>query len=220
VREHAEDALAFWQHVREHGEGWLATCSPPFWGRPGRRRPEARPDCPAFRRTESSEPGPRGIRPKSVFQIGGAGAVGTGTLRGIPHLLELRAAGFAIWPFDPPRAPVALEIYPRFLSGGVTKSQRSARAAYLAHLDPAPADEHLRQALASEDAFDALVSVLAMTRAGPLAAQLEPARDDFERLEGRIWSPTRDPLPLGRSERARELPRMHVRPAPRARSVP
>ena len=38
------------------------------------------------------------VRPKSTFQIGGAGAVGTGSLRGMPHLLTLREAGCAVWP--------------------------------------------------------------------------------------------------------------------------
>ena len=44
----------------------------------------------------------RGIAPKSVFQIGGAGSVGTASLRGMPVLQRLREAGFAVWPFDRP----------------------------------------------------------------------------------------------------------------------
>jgi hypothetical protein len=42
----------------------------------------------------------KGIAPKSPFQIGGAGAVGTGTLRGIPMLPAAGEAGFRVWPFD------------------------------------------------------------------------------------------------------------------------
>ena len=34
------------------------------------------------------------------FQIGGAGAVGTGSIRGMPHLLTLARNGFGIWPFS------------------------------------------------------------------------------------------------------------------------
>ena len=29
-----------WETVAQKGEGWLAECASPFWGRPGRRRPE------------------------------------------------------------------------------------------------------------------------------------------------------------------------------------
>jgi hypothetical protein len=50
-----------------------------------------------------------------VFQIGGAGAVGTDSVRGTPHLLTLAKAGFSIWPFDPPHHLMVIEIYPRAL---------------------------------------------------------------------------------------------------------
>lgn len=53
-----------------------------------------------LRRTDRERPAVGGIRPTSGFQIGGAGAVGTGAVRGMPMLARLRAAGFAIWPFD------------------------------------------------------------------------------------------------------------------------
>ena len=32
-------AFELWGLVAREGERWLAECSPPFWGRPGRRRP-------------------------------------------------------------------------------------------------------------------------------------------------------------------------------------
>src|SRR5690606_29646039 len=76
-------------------ERWLQSCEPPFWGRPGK------PKCgehPHFRRTEQDYRS-RGHQAKSVFQIGGAGAVGTGSLRGMPVLHRLRRAGFTVWPF-------------------------------------------------------------------------------------------------------------------------
>src|SRR5207249_2347049 len=102
---------------------------------------------------------------KSVFQIAGAGAVGTGSLRGMPALLDLRAAGFAIWPFDPPRLPMAVEIYPRWLTGRVNKSSPIARALYLATRFGEENRALLRTAASSEDAFDAAVSALRMARA-------------------------------------------------------
>lgn len=81
-----------------------------------------------LRRTDREAPAIGGIRPKSVFQIGGAGAVGTGSLRGMPILKRLRDAGFAVWPFDAPRWPCVVEIYPRLLTGAVNKGSAGARA--------------------------------------------------------------------------------------------
>src|SRR5205807_9724335 len=135
---------------------WLADCPRPFWGRPGKTRHADLPEH--FRRTELETQAVGGIRPKSVFQIGGAGAVGTGSLRGFPELLRLRDAGFSVWPFDPPGASLVVEIYPRMLIGAITKTLGSELRN---HLDRHrwPADPTLR-ALASEnaDAFDAAMS--------------------------------------------------------------
>ncbi|MFN0007511.1 MAG: hypothetical protein ACKVXR_06340 [Planctomycetota bacterium] len=182
-----------WSLVREDGERWLAACSQPFWGRKGRRRPPADSDRLPYRRTESRRPPLRGVGPKSVFQIGGAGAVGTGSLRGMPFLPELRAAGFSIWPFDPPRLPMIVEIYPRWLTGSVRKTSAIARALHLASrfrdLDPALAD----LAASTEDAFDAAVSALRMAEHASAFVELPQARDDVEALEGGIWSPLEDP---------------------------
>ncbi|HET6316685.1 MAG TPA: hypothetical protein VFG86_09520 [Chloroflexota bacterium] len=175
-----DSAPALWSHVAQHGERWLQECAPPFWGRPGHRRPV---HFEHFRRTEHALRR-RGLSPKSVFQIGGAGAVGTGSIRGMPLLHALRARGASIWPFDPPGWPRVVEIYPRLLTGPVVKSSAAARQAYLdRHL---PAFQH---AVPSEDAFDAAVSALTMARH---AADLESllGEPDFElRREGRIWYP-------------------------------
>jgi hypothetical protein len=178
------DARALWRAAEREGERWLAECAPPFWGRPGRRRPEARADRPPYRATESVELPARGIGPKSVFQIGGAGAVGTGSIRGMPYLLRLAEAGFSIWPFDATRPPVAVEIYPRQLTGPVNKSSAAARELWLATHASEQDRELVRRARSSEDAFDAFASALALARQ-PIRS-LEPARDARERLEGRI----------------------------------
>jgi len=173
-----------WTLVAEEGERWLATCPPPFWGRPGRRRP---PDVDQLRTTEASVGAIAGTRPKSFFQIGGAGAVGTGSLRGMPHLTTLRAAGFAIWPFDPPSRATVVEMWPRLCTGPVVKSRRAARVAHLAMHHPTVA----AAAAATEDAFDAAVS--AMVMAGDVEAfrQQPPVSTSVERIEGRIWLPRR-----------------------------
>jgi len=71
---------------------WLTKCPPPFWGKPGRQQS---PGIEALRETDRRVKGA-----KSVFQIGGAGAVGTGSLRGWETLAALGQAGFSIWPFE------------------------------------------------------------------------------------------------------------------------
>jgi hypothetical protein len=154
-------------------ERWLRDCPPPFWGRRGRPR-----GSEVQRRKTEREVAPR-ARP--VFQVGGAGAVGTGSLRGFPLLRRLRAEGFAIWPFDAPRLPVAVEIFPRLLTGPVVKSSRSARESYLRSRGWS------LEASASEDVFDAAVSALVMAcHEGELAA-LPEVTDPVYRREGRIW---------------------------------
>ncbi len=171
-REGLEDGTSVPETLAER---WLQECPSPFWGRPGRRRgPE-----PQYRLTELG----LAPRPKPVFQIGGAGAVGTGSLRGFRLLRRLRAEGFAIWPFDPPRLPMAVEIFPRLLTGAVVKSQREARAAYLARRGWPSA------AAATEDAFDAAVSALRMDHHRRQLATLGPELDSRLRREGRIWAP-------------------------------
>jgi hypothetical protein len=128
-----KSAQELWALADREAEAWIAACRPPFWGRPGTRRPDLQVH---FRRTELDAPATAGIRPKSVFQIGGAGAVGAGSLRGMRLLHRLRAAGFSIWPFDPPGWPRVVEIYPRLLTGPVNKSSADARAAHLVARHP------------------------------------------------------------------------------------
>lgn len=189
-------------------KGLLAACEPPFWGRPGKGAQEAQQLGAPYRLTEE------GLGAKSVFQIGGAGAVGTGSLRGMEHLAELSAAGFSIWPFDDPAWPLAVEIYPRLLTGKVAKNRHRERRKYLdgrfAEQDPVL----LERAAGSEDAFDAAVSALVMGRhsgrfdALPMFDPRAPAR-----IEGAIWRPPEprpgrftsfsfDPAPMPRSRAA------------------
>lgn len=189
------DATGMWRLAAAEGERWLAECPEPFWGRPGHRRPAV---PAALRATEAALEAVGGIRPKSAFQIGGAGAVGTGSVRGMPFLIELQAAGFAVWPFDRAVAPLVVEIYPRLLTGPVRKRDPAARRRYLAELPDAAAPPELRdRAAGSEDAFDAAVSALVMSGpAGQWAALAVPDLPDVA-LEGAIWSPTSGhPTPL------------------------
>ncbi|MEX2246402.1 MAG: hypothetical protein WEC75_06920 [Dehalococcoidia bacterium] len=166
-------------------ERWLSACDPPFWGRPGRGRPD---DVEHFRRTERETTRVAGIGPKSVFQVGGAGAVGTGSLRGMPALASLRDAGFAVWPFDSPRLPLVMEIYPRVLTGHVAKSREDARRLHLTRYRP-QLGALFETAASSQDAFDAATSAIVMSQHARSFASLAGARDEVERLEGAIWSP-------------------------------
>jgi hypothetical protein len=174
-----------WTAIAHEADAILAECPPPFWGRPGYREVHGRERA---RRTEQEMAG----RPKSVFQIGGAGAVGTGSLRGMPRLLRLAEAGWSIWPFDTPAWPCVVEIYPRLLTGAVVKGRHRDRLAYLNdHFGDQP--EAMRErAAGSEDAFDAAVSALVMARHGADLGRLtRAAQDSLYAREGRIWIPER-----------------------------
>ena len=93
------------------------------------------------------------------------GAVGTGSIRGMPHLARLRTEGFSIWPFHEARPPLVLEIYPRLLTGDVIKADFDAREAYLAKAECPEIDDSLAcKVMHSEDAFDAAVSAVVMSR--------------------------------------------------------
>jgi hypothetical protein len=178
---------------------WLRAHEPPFWGRRGSRRPTL---VAEFRGAERRVESVRGIRPKSVFQVYVPGAVGTGSLWGMPLLHRLAVEGCSIWPFDEPAYPQILEIYPRLLTGPVNKTSATARQAYLDHTYPdlgatlracrMPIGSAYDAAVASDDAFDAAISALRMARglAGPVP--IPPDLPDEERqVEGAIWQPTR-----------------------------
>ena len=178
-----------WASAEQHGDEWLAECAPPFWGRPGTRRPNL-PEH--FRATELALGAVGGIRPKSTFQIGGAGSVGSGSIRGFPVLARLRAAGFSVWPFDDAVPPVAIEIWPRLLTGAVVKRDAVARADHLAAHFPSMSDRMRVRAIGSEDAFDAAVSAIVMARHRGAFGALVRVDDRLTQLEGAVWSPPTD----------------------------
>jgi hypothetical protein len=181
-------APELWAHVAQCGEGWLDACESPFWGHPGRRRPAL--TLPALRRTDLAVPRTAGVAPKSIFQIGGAGAVGTGSIRGMPLLHQLQALGAQVWPYcGEGGRPTVVEIYPRLMTGAVCKSNAIARADLLARRYPELSADHRRLAIASEDGFDAAVSALVMLEHVADLAALPPEPDPALRLEGRIWHP-------------------------------
>jgi len=178
------DVDAVWAAARDEGEVWLRTCEPPFWGRPGTTRPH-----PVLRGLRASESGTVGwLQPKSVFQVGGAGSVGTGSIRGMPMLLALRAAGWAVWPFDASSSHTVVEIWPRHFTGPVVKRSAATREAWLA-LEYPELPEPWRSTMAgSEDAFDAAIAAIGMSRM-PLAEALAMPADPLARIEGWIFAP-------------------------------
>jgi hypothetical protein len=210
----------FWRVVAEgQGERWLhRDCEDGrFWGRVGSQRHGKKPaefcgehahrmlrraETVLKVRAEMTDPLQvakiAGIAPKSVFQIGGAGAVGTASLRGMPGLLRLRAAGFRIWPFDAPElkgAPMVVEIYTRLMTGAVIKSSEVARTAYLAKkrresaLYAGISRRVMAKARGSEDAFDALVTAMVMVEHRGEFARLRKTEDEVFRMEGQTWVP-------------------------------
>jgi hypothetical protein len=108
----------------------------PFWGRPPTlplpTLPTHRPPLPdglaRHRIVEArlrAASGP-GQAVKSVWQIFYTGSVGGQVLVGLPflHRLKLRfGAGIAVWPFEPPDAPlVVAEVYPALIDRAVAVS--------------------------------------------------------------------------------------------------
>jgi hypothetical protein len=180
------DISAVWDGVAHEGPQWLARCEPPFWGRPGRPKPS----LPEHLRDAEKRLVAPGVHPKSVFQIGGAGTVGTGSIRGMPLLRLLRLGGFGIWPFDPPSAYQVVELYPRLMTGPVHKRNAMARANYLDACQWQLRPEHTQSMLKSEDAFDAGVSALVLAEQQPEAPHLPPSIDPQILLEGDIWPPS------------------------------
>lgn len=173
-----------WHLVARQGAEWLSSCQHPFWGRAGRPKPNL-PEH--FRRTEKQASNRKGSNPKSVFQIGGAGTVGTGSIRGIPYLATLRAEGFSIWPFHKVQTPLVVEIYPRLFTGPVNKASANEREAYLAEHCPEVDHTLACKATRSEDAFDAAVSAVVMSRHLDEISTLTVSNDDTDLIEGRIW---------------------------------
>jgi hypothetical protein len=170
-------------------EGWLTECKPPFWGRPGRPRPHT-PTERQWRQTELLIT----PRPKSVFQVGGAGTVGTASLRGMPVLHRLHQAGFSVWPFDAfdggrPAQPTVVEAWPRLAIGSTIKSSPTGRRRWLSDPTRRDAIPAPFSALceASSDAFDAVATALALLRSPPRPRITDP----IVRREGWIWDPGR-----------------------------
>lgn len=190
VREQAGDIAGFWRYLEHHCERFLRCEEEPFWGRGERRHPPpaAWIKAEGLRETDRAVT-MRGQHPKSAFQVNYPGAVGTGSLRGAAWLLRLREAAFAIWPFDPAGAATVVEIYPRIFTRETNVSDPDARAELLRQARYAEVPgEIYDKAVASADAFDALVSVFGMREGYTAFLHACGDRRDIHRLEGKIFS--------------------------------
>jgi hypothetical protein len=145
-----------WRAAECHGDRWLAP-NPPFW--------RTRCTVPAHRRFRECET--RFPTAKSVFQLVGNGQVGAGSVRGMPLLPRLRAAGFSIWPFDAATERTALEIYP---------------SALRRHTRPT-------RTFASNDERDAVCSALVLWKHRRAVSTLAAASEKRSRIEGDVWVP-------------------------------
>jgi len=162
----------------------------PFWGPGIRVRPPRAGD--PLRRTEHEVARP-GAQPGSIFQLSGPGSVGAQSLHGMPGLLALCDAGVSIWPFDPPRLPCAVEVFPRVMARVLSPdaahvSGRGLRRDVCARYADALGD--VRGVLEEDqDAFDAAVTALALERGRDLVRQLEEGREHADPREGAIVVP-------------------------------
>ena len=190
-----DNAGDLWHLAAKEQEVWLNGQTWPFWGKPGPYQ-HLPCDLGEDRRFRQTDVGRENGTPKSVFQVNGAGAVGTGTIRGLPALPRLQNAGAAIWPFDEPRPDGAtvIEIYQRLFYGPAVRTSNSAagqnsRREYLEQ-QYAHVEQHWRDdMIESGDAFDAGVSALVMSANGSNLRDLRRETDLRKLLEGEIWSP-------------------------------
>lgn len=179
--------------------GWPRALPEPHWGPRVRRMPDVLrgPEgrLRRFRVTDREE-STSGARPMSPLQLSGPGSVGAQALHGMAQLPRLRAAGLAVWPFEEPRLPMVVEVFPRLLAHGLggapVRRLRGAafRAAVVAALGPAlGVREHRAWAADNQDAFDAAVAAIALWEGRARLAALPVEADPRRRLEGRIWRP-------------------------------
>ena len=195
-------------------DGWRGGGRRRFWGKPHKRPAEFSGehlhrmlratdiDCKIAALIPEGERQARvkGITPKSVFQVGGAGSVGTASLRGFAVLLRLREAGFRVWPFDAPalvgRAASAGggDVYAVEYGGGEEVECGGAGGLFVEEAERgcgvcgvvAGRDA---EGGSGEDAFDALVSTMVMAERRETFATLPMPRDPLCGIEGWTWAP-------------------------------
>ncbi len=170
---------------------------------PRLRHPEH--DAEHFRKTESEIFQQLGVKPASVFDIGGEGSVGALAVKGMPMLADLDQAGASIWPFAD-SAPDAegvtvVEIFPRSIWTSVfpsecpkSKKNRMRRLNFIADIEQEKvrlSQQRASEVANDERAFDALLTAWALRRYG--AALGDTPLNSAAASEGQIWVPPRRP---------------------------
>ena len=189
-REGATSVEECWNLVAEHGEDWLAKCGPPFWGRPGKPRPDLPEDgslsVHGATRHESQESKSQERLPDRRCGCGWHGLDPWNAPLGEPRRRRASPSG--------PFTRCALQWQSRSIHGcsltPVNKSDFSERRAHLAaECSPEIGGGLACKAASSEDAFDAAVSAVVMSRHIDEIATLTRSQDPVELIEGATWWP-------------------------------
>ncbi|MEM9755085.1 MAG: molybdopterin-binding protein [Pseudomonadota bacterium] len=222
-----DDPFALWawlearvQDAQDRNNRWhvaaeMNACLPgigPFWGNGGKtdvpnlpRKGRMRQGhgLPERRRAETLA---RGAFP--VWQLAGAGSVGSQTLMGLPVLQRLRRRFgdlLSIWPFEPATAPVVIaEIWPSLLSDAVKAVSApddirdAVQVRMMSAAFAALPDEVLAKMLAVTDAEEGWILGLGFEdtlRDAVLRPAPPPLSDDcFALPPGVAWTPVADAL--------------------------
>ena len=139
-----------------------------------------------------------------VWQLSGAGAVGSQVLMGLPTLTRLRDAflpDIAVWPFEPLDKPIAIvEIWPSLISKAVSATQPAGRikdahqvlllAQTLSALSPDELGEMLNIAPTSEGSILGLGHAALLAKVASKQLTPPPLKNDcFAMPQGAHWTP-------------------------------
>ena len=140
-----------------------------------------------------------------VWQLSGAGAVGSQVIMGLPVLARLRhrfASALAVWPFEPLTAPIALvEVWPSLIGKTIAatcptdKIKDAHQVEVLARAISALAPDDLRQMLDTPPTPEGSIFGLHHIAKLEQAASAPPLRNDcFALPQGTHWTPVSDAL--------------------------
>ncbi|MDX8352798.1 gephyrin-like molybdotransferase Glp [Cognatiyoonia sp. IB215182] len=185
----------------------------PFWGN-GRKQ-----DVPHLPRKGNDRSG-HGLPEKRVaeqeakgafpvWQLAGAGAVGSQVIMGLPMLARLRAEfgrALRVWPFEAPDAPIAIvEIWPSLIAKAVTATmpegqikdahQVALLAQTLSRLPPARLEAMLDVPCTTEGSILGLDQVRLLEEVAMAPATPPPLKNDcFAMPQGAHWTPVDEAL--------------------------
>lgn len=179
-----KSAVEFWELIQKEGDLWISNLTSPFF-----KKGTGPPRKSQFRKTEIEIKQRTSMNPETVFKLVGPKQVGKSSITGMPILRKLRENKFNIWPFDPPKLPLVVEIYPRlFYDNKIKKNNPEHRWEFL-NKYPELSDFDRMKATCSDDIFDAVVSAFEMFKNRENFAHLQHTDDSVAKMEGLIWYP-------------------------------